>query len=536
MQLNQSRSRRTSRKVDRDSLIRKLKHHLDAKQPIREEALLIGGLLDALWARYCANERGLKKYERRYLQCATGLLEILYEEIRTSARTRLPNRLWDGDQGLLNARLVVRYVIQKARWKLDDSIPERATAIWLIRANLGTMLRRFGMSPLQVMQTAYPEHFFDPKHPTKRHLWHPWDFSYQRMWQGRAGDRLAKIAIRHLVEADENWKLDKTLPQKGSEDWFCKVGLSGMLQNRFRDSPLLAFQAAYPEHFFDPKHPTKPHLWHPWDFRHKAMWQGRAGNELAKQAIRHMVEMHEGWKLDETVPQKITADWFQKVRLAGMLVSKKGLNSSPAAVLRFAFPEHFFEHRRPTKQHLWHDWDFKNRRRIWTGKAGEAMAKRAIRHLIEVHEGWPVDSALRRKATETWFKRVGLSGMLFGKFRGSAREALRFVYRRHFFDPAYPTKGHLWHPWEFRHQKKWPGRAGDELAKSAIRHLIEAHEGWKLDQTLPSRATEAWFTKVGLAGMLTHKFRGPRPALRFAYPELFGSKGRWPLALMPRKK
>jgi len=163
------------------------------------------------------------------------------------------------------------------------------------------------------------------------------------------------------------------------------------------------------------------------------------------------------------------------------------------------------------------------------------MAKHAIRHLIEVHEGWPVDQSLRRKATEAWFARVGLAGMLVAKFRNSRREALRFAYPQHFFDPTQPANRHLWHPWEFRHNRMWKGKAGDELAKHAIRHLIEAHEGWKLDGTLPKRATEAWFTKVGLAGMLTHKFRGPRPALRFAYPHLSIPTGRWPLGSMPRR-
>ncbi len=444
MRFNQFRYSRANRKVDRESLIRLLKRHLEAKQPIRDEALLVGGLLDAAFARYGASGQKLKKYEQRYVELARGLVQTIYDEVRTRARRRLPFGLWDGNQGLLNARLVIRYVIQrKAGWKLDDTLPEKTTAVWFMQANLNSLLKRFGMSPLRAIQTAYPEHFFDPKHATKPHLWHPWNFSFQRMWQGSAGDRLAKSAIRHMVEIDEKWKLDETLPQKGSEDWFCKVGLSGMLQTMFRDSPFLAFQTAYPEYFFDPKHPTNPHSWHPWDFRHRAMWQGQAGNELAKQAIRHMVEVHEGWKIDETVPRKTTDAWFTKVGLVGMLTSKKGSNSSPAAALRFAYPEHFFDPTRPTKPHLWHEWDFKNRRTIWRGKAGEAMAKEAIRHLIEVHEGWPVDQSLRRKATEAWFARVGLGGMLVAKFRNSRREALRFAYPTHFFDAAHATNPHL---------------------------------------------------------------------------------------------
>jgi hypothetical protein len=334
-----------------------------------------------------------------------------------------------GGPGLLNARVVIRYVIQrKAARKLDDKLPKKTTALWFMRANLGTLLRTFGMSPFRAIQTAYPEHFFDPKHPSRPHLWHPWDFSFQRMWQGRAGVRLAKIAIRHVVETHWKWKLDETLPKTGSEDWFCKVSLSGMLQTVFRDCPLLAFQAAYPEHFFDPRHPTKPHLWHPWNFRHKAMWRGRAGNQLAKQAIRHMVEVHEGWKINETVPRKTTGAWFTKVGLAGMRVSKTGLNGSPAAAMRLAYPEHFFDHTEPRKPHLWHEWDFKNRRTIWRAKAGNATARQAIRHLIEAHEGWPVDQNLRHKATYAWFRRVGLGGMLMSKFRNSARDALRFAY------------------------------------------------------------------------------------------------------------
>ena len=329
MRFNQPRYYRTPRGVDRESLLRGLKRHLDANQPIRDEALLVGGLFDAVLARYGASDQKLKRYEQSYLDLAKGLVQILYEESRAKARKRLPFGLWEGDQGLLNARLIIRYVIQrKAGWNLDDALPERTTARFFIQENLGTLLKRFGMSPLRAIQTAYSEHFFDPKHPTKPHLWHPWDFSYQRMWQGRAGDRLASQAIRHLIEVHEGWKLGKTLRNKATEDWFCKVGLSGMLQTKFRACPFFALQAAYPDHFFDPKKPNRPHLWHPWDFVHRRMWQGKAGDLLASQAMRHLIEVHEGWKLDETVPPKTTDAWFKEVRLAGMLTSKKGLNSS----------------------------------------------------------------------------------------------------------------------------------------------------------------------------------------------------------------
>ncbi|MGH7770816.1 MAG: hypothetical protein ACREQA_01100 [Candidatus Binatia bacterium] len=521
MQLRQLRYSRAHRKVDRDALIRKLKRDLDTNNPIRDEALLVGGLLDVLLARYCGTDRELKRYERRYFELASGLVQTLYEEARTKARRTLPPEFYNGDQGLLNGLLLIRYVIeQRARWKLDDTLPKKATARWFNRVHLGTLFnRKFGNSPIRAMQTAYPTRFFDPKHSTKPHLWHPWDFAYRAMWQGRAGHELAKHAVRHVIEAHEGWKLDETLRQKASEDWFCKVGLSGMLQLKFRDCPFFALQAAYPDHFFNPKDPTKPHLWHPWDFVHRAMWQGRAGDELAKHAIRHLIEVHEGWKLDESLPQKVTDDWFRKVRLQGMLTSKKSFNSSPWAVIRFTYPEQFWDPVRPEKPHLWHDWDF-HHKRMWQGRAGDELVKQAIRHLIEVHEGWPVDQTLRQKATAAWFKRVGLGGVLSMKLRNAPGAALRFAYPKHCFDPTQPTNPHLWHPWDFRYHRMWWGRAGDELARQAVRHLIEVHEGWKLDETLPKRVTRAWFKKAKLEGMLANKFGGsPQAALRLAYRE-----------------
>jgi len=332
---NQLRYSRKRRKVDRESLIQLLRRHLDAQQPIRDEGLLVDGLLDALLARYGASDRKLKRYEQRYLELARDLVQTVYEEMRTRARRRLPFGLWDGDQGLLNARLLIRYVIErKAAWKLDDKLPKKTTALWFMRANLGTLLKSFGMSPFRAIRAAYPEHFFDPKNPTKPHLWHPWDFSHQGMWKGEAGDVLSGQAIRHLIEAHERWKLDKKLIKKATEDWFCKVGLSGMLQTKFRDCPFFALQAAYPEHFFNLRSPTRPHLWHPWDFVHWRMWWGKAGDELANQAIRHLIEVHEGWKLDQTLPRKVTYNWFGKVGLEGMLQNQKRFNHSPWAVIR----------------------------------------------------------------------------------------------------------------------------------------------------------------------------------------------------------
>ena len=409
-----------------------LRRHLDAKQPIRDEGLLVGGLLDALLARYGASDRKLKRYEQRYLELARDLVQIIYKEVRTKTRSRFQDRLWEGEQGVLNARLVIRYLIQRmARWKLDHAIAEKTTARFFIRRKLGSMLHRFGMSPLKAMQAAYPEHFFDPKHPTKPHLWHSWDFVHRRMWKGKAGDLLARQAIRHLIEDYEGWKLDGTLRKKATEDWFCKVGLSGMLQTKFRDCPFFALQAAYPEHFFNPRYQARPHLWHPWDFVHWRMWWGKAGDELANQAIRHLIEVHEGWKLDQTLPRKVTHNWFKKVGLEGMLQNQKRFNHSPWAVIRFTYPQYFWDPLHPGKPHRWHEWDFQ-RRGMWQGEAGNELARRAVRHLIEAHEGWAVDQTLRRKLTGAWFRRVGLGGMLMSKFRNSARDALRFAYANRF--------------------------------------------------------------------------------------------------------
>jgi len=117
---NQLRYSRKRRKVDRESLIQMLRRHLDAKQPIRDEGLLVGGLLDALLARYGASDRKLKRYEQRYLELARDLVQIIYKEVRTKTRSRFQDRLWEGEQGVLNARLVIRHLIQRmARWKLD---------------------------------------------------------------------------------------------------------------------------------------------------------------------------------------------------------------------------------------------------------------------------------------------------------------------------------------------------------------------------------------------------------------------------------
>ena len=147
---------------------------------------------------------------------------------------------------------------------------------------------------------------------------------------------------------------------------------------------------------------------------------------MAKSAIRHVIEVHEGWKLDETLPKRVTHPWFKKVGLGGMLGKK--FQGSPQAALRLAYPEHFFDPRHPTNRHTWHEWEFRRRPGMWQGKAGARLAREAIHHLIEVHEGWPVDRNLPKRVIKAWFQRVGLNGMLEQKFQHSRRAALRFAY------------------------------------------------------------------------------------------------------------
>ncbi len=515
-QLQYSRKRR---KVDRESLIRRLKRHLDAKQPIRDEALLVGGLLDALLARYGASDRQLKRYEQSYLQLAQGLVQTIYEEARAGARPRLPLGLWIGDQGLLNGRLLIRYVVeQKMGWDVDEALAKKVTKPWFFRVGLRTLLRDKFHGSGDALRFAYPEHFFDPVHPTKRHLWHEWDFRHRAgMWRGKAGDALARQAIRHLIEVHEAWEVDKTLPQRASQRWFYKVGLKGMLGQKFHHSIGAALRFAYPEHYFNRAQPTSHHLWHPWDFSHSGMWSGRAGDELTQQAISHLIEVHEEWKLDQSLRKRATRAWFSQVGLAGMLTHK--FRGSPGAALRFAYPDLFFDPKHP-QRHVWHPWDF-TPQGMWQGAAGDEWAKTAIRHMIEVHEGWKLDEALPRKATCTWFGNIGLIGMLSTKFNDSPILALQAAYPDHFFDPSDSTKTHAWHSWDFPYKRMWHGTAGDELAKQAIRHLIEVHEGWKLDETLPRKATADWFQEVGLSRVLA-KFRGsPMRIIRAAYPQQF---------------
>src|SRR5262249_16465081 len=149
-------------------------------------------------------------------------------------------------------------------------------------------------------------------------------------------------------EDHEHWPVNSELPSKISVDWLRQSHLLS-LRNFFGNVYAIVANT-YPERAYNPNDPLASHLFHPWDSAF-TNWD----ESQLRDAIRHMIEHHENWAVDASLPAKATAKWFTKANLMGAVTSR--FNSSPYEALAFAYPEHAFNTESPEKPHSFHPWD-----------------------------------------------------------------------------------------------------------------------------------------------------------------------------------
>jgi len=521
-------------------------------------------------------------FDQRYLEKAKPLVLAIYEEKMRKQRSRVPAGFWLGKQGSLNKAIILRYLIkEKEKWPIDMTLPAKVNGEWIRTVGLAGCLASGSIKSLYgILAFAFPQEAFDPGHPEKPHTFHPWDafkvgewdkenekaairdvienhegwsidtdlpakanqswfvskglggltgvFAsnlYQSLviaypehaydsadpqrahrfhpWDAKVGAWDAnevRLALRHMIEVHEKWPIDSELPRKVDRNWLTRVHLISVLRHA-GDSTYNLLELAYPEYAFDWAHPAKPHNFHPWDGQ--MQWGG--DDALMRQAIRHMIEYHEGWAIDSDLPAKVTQAWFIKVHLSGLL--SHYFNSSPYKALEFAYPEHAYDFQHPTRAHMFHSWD--TRMGTWSPET----ARHAVRHQIEHHEHWEINSELASRVTLAWLQESHLEGVRV--FLGSVYSALANAYPGHAYDSENPQSPHLFHPWDASITDWKEGQLRD-----AIRHMIEDHEKWAVDETLPAKVTAKWFLKVNLMGALSSWFGlSPYRALAFTYTE-----------------
>jgi hypothetical protein len=156
---------------------------------------------------------------------------------------------------------------------------------------------------------------------------------------GRQGEINLGIIIRYLIEQQYGWKVDERLPEKVTNwaQWFRDNKLGGVL-NKYQGSPLKLMKIAYPENFWNPYNWEKPFLWFPHQFAPKNFWSDPLNGDYIRQLIRYMIEVREGWTVDEQLPSKVTQLWLRKIGLGGLL---KSFGFDHISLLQFAYREEF---------------------------------------------------------------------------------------------------------------------------------------------------------------------------------------------------
>jgi len=215
-----------------------------------------------------------------------------------------------------------------------------------------------------IMRDAYPW-AFDLTTAEGSHL-HPWDFSYKRIWAGRAGRKMARAAVRHvfqkhlgLVDEAERSFDERLQPKnhgrlfsarKVKEGWrelLAQEDLAGMYATVYKKSFLEMMEDAFPW-LFDLDAEEGRHL-HAWEFVSMNKWQGKEGKRLIRSGLHHVAQRHLGLSLErEALLEGLTRKALVDNGFTDHMRREYGYNRK--SIFRIAFPVIF-----PGKMHF-QDW------------------------------------------------------------------------------------------------------------------------------------------------------------------------------------
>lgn len=376
------------------------------------------------------------------------------------------NRMWKGKTGLELARKATKWLIEeKLKWSDGEIKAKLSQEVFKANGLRGMLAICFENSPYKAIENAYPGRF------------KPWEFTQLGMWQGEKGLELAREATKWLIEEILGWS-DEEIKNKLTLDTFKEHGLGGMVSRCFNNSVIHAIENAYLGRF------------KPWDFRWNGMWQGDEGLKLAKQAIKWLIEGKlRGSKKD--IKEKLSGKIFTENGLSGMLT--QCFHGSSAEAINYAYPNEFKK------------WDF-SQMGIWQGEEGKKLAEEATKWLIEEKLKWD-EQDIKDKLSQKVFLENGLGSVLH-VFNGSPYKAIENAYPRRF------------KPWEFTQNSMWSGKEGLELAKRAIRWLIEEKLKWG-DEEIKLQLSQKTFSENGFSGLLNIFHGSPYQAIESTYPGRF---------------
>jgi|GEM_PF-2069072 len=433
--------------------------------------LLVQGKLDFyphLWKSYC------EKF-------GPFLIEI-FEETLSGDRLKMPKGTFDGFQGLINAVILARYVLEQkcvlqmseVGRRIDPRLLSKNQSEFLAGAlgrsdnlrwtdfagkyKIHAAFQKFGASAQKMLEHCYPW-AFNLSTPEGHHF-HPWQFLTKGKWENDSGEVLARVALRHVFEKHLGFVMDmetrtiderffpgryvEFLREQGAAetlDLFEKLGISGTINSvpRFRHKYVDAFISTWPW-AFDLSTPEGKHL-HYWDFFGKGFREQDESMIVARG--KHILESHYKLSMNPNtgrISKYLLEDggkrflgktkyenWSDFFVYSGIYRPFKdsgilGEDFSMVGILKKIYPW-AFDLSKPEGKHI-HFWRLINESH-WT--AGKMRA--AILHSLG-EDGLFLSDFPR--VSERWFRDKGMGG-IFDRFRSVYRIA-KYVFEREFAD------------------------------------------------------------------------------------------------------
>lgn len=252
-------------------------------------------------------------------------LKFAYPEFKASDMKRRPNGYWKGKRGKKRAIDEFKEMLENSKYS-EEEYPLVVNHDFI--SNLGLS------APLDVIFKGSPFLFLDAIFPGK---YRPWMMTMTPLHY-YDNDNNVIDATKWLIETilgfdvtnmteKEIWK--QQIGKKIGKRDFENHGLRGLL-HKFGNSPEKIIRFVYPGKFQE------------WDLGDKKKWsRGKESLLLAAKATRWVIEEYSGLS-----PYSIHIGFrfFTENGLHGMITSKKlGLNSSPGAALKNAYPEGDFD-------------------------------------------------------------------------------------------------------------------------------------------------------------------------------------------------
>ncbi len=343
-----------------------------------------------------------------------GVLKV-YDDVVSGALTEFPAELLASEQRLFVSQVLTRHLVEKLRISLDV-VPRKMTTQILKDNYLETLLTVWEGDIFSIFDNAYPGTF------------HRWDFKKKGMWDRKSGEKLAKKAVKWLIEEKLAVEDTMVIPATVTHRHFGDNHLGDLLAH-YQDSLFEAVTLAYPNRFKR------------WEFVDESedLWKRDGAKELARDACKWLVEEQISISVED-IPHTLSNNTFYEHGLKYMMDL---FDHSIYKAVENAYPNRF-------KQ-----WEFKGATDMWQGSQGLDLAHKATRWLIKEKLG-VVMGDIPAKISKKSFIDNGLGAMLAICFNHSHIKAIKNAY-----------------PDLISHEKF------DRLVDAQTREHLDAYSRWK---------------------------------------------------------